>query len=470
MSAVIANVTSAIQANGSSWLATFWNTVVSVASTAVSVVTSILTPLVGFITKIATIVATIMQVTSMFKPWSVSAAGNPSSITLGNTAQSGAFDATLQAQDVPWPAPLVGCVKALAPNAQLDDASYQDAPVTWTQPVNIPGLATNVASDTTLLANKTAHYTFTTKTVENVDANDCPTLVNAGQVGITVTVERSDITKTLKTLESLITGQLPAALRSYLQPYIDTATGAVTSAAEQFAAPHQSSVVTLRQQVADPLCMHTPPPGAPTPASTPATAAGSASVPFLPCHQMLQAADITPFMNGAYLVDGDGADKIAKIMGGLFSGTLSGVGGPGGPAVHRSDFYDNASASACLLGTGTITEAQMNDPTSPSNAKVAGFFVTIPHGTLAFIEPKPLTASDAAGNDCVTAIGVDTLNRLKARCIDETVAVMIQMPNVEILIAAGQLPPNANASANAFTVPPGAQYKVLAHLLKRYAP
>ena len=167
-----------------------------------------------------------MQVTSMFKPWTVSLAGNPSSITLEDTPVSGAFDATLSAKDVPWPPELVSCIAAISTgHTDLSSASYKDAPVTWTQPVNIPSLATKLSEDDTLLDNKTAHYTFSTSTVPTVDPNDCPRLVNAGRLGITVTVERSDISKTLTSLESLITGQIPASLGSYLQKYIDLPTG-----------------------------------------------------------------------------------------------------------------------------------------------------------------------------------------------------------------------------------------------------
>jgi hypothetical protein len=453
VSTVVTNVTNAIQANGSSWLATFWNIVVATVSTAISTVTSILTPLVAFITKIATICATIMQVTSMFKPWTVALAGSPASITLNATPQSGSFDATLNAKDVPWPSQLVGCVAALS-NIKLDDASYADAPVTWTEPINIPGLATNVSADTTLLANKTAHYTFSTITVDNVESTDCPTLVPAGKLGITVTVERADISKTLTSLESLITGSIPAALRTYLAPYIDQATDAVNTVAGKFAAPHQSSIIMLKEEVADPLCIHTPPPSTPAPSDTPTHAAVSVTLPFLPCEAMLQPDDSEPYLNGAYFVTGAGAVRFAKIM-----GALTGLGG------EMANDYDNTRSSYCLLGTGTMPDPDPNNPNAPVTAEIAAIMVTIPRGSLGYVAPKPLDASDAASNPCVAAIGTDTLNRLKARCIDGSVTVMIQAPEVEIAVTG-----ITKAGPNIMVPPPGAIYKVLAHLLKRYAP
>ena len=291
VSSVVNNVTSAVQANGSGWLASLWNTVVTIAVTGISIVVNgILQSLVGFITQIATVCGTLMQVASMFKPWSVQLAGDPSSLTLATTAQDGKFDATLSAADVQWPATLVGCVQALS-NVKLDNASYTDAPVKWTHPINIPGLATKASEDDTLLTDKTAHYTFTTNSVEDVPEADCPALVNAGSVGITVTIERSDISKTLTSLETLITNQINASIRAYLAPYINPALGAANTAAGKFKAPHESSVVTLKQYVADPLCSHTPPPGTPGPSTPPSS--GSAELPDAPCEQIFTLADWT---------------------------------------------------------------------------------------------------------------------------------------------------------------------------------
>jgi hypothetical protein len=458
VSTVVTSVTNAIEANGPSWLATFWGIVSATASTVVKTVTGILTPLVAFITKIATICATIMQVSSMFKPWTVSLAGSAPSITLTQTPQSGSFDATLHAQDIPWPSELVSCVAELS-GVKLDDASYKDAPVVWSQPINIPGLATNVSADKMLLADKTAHYAFSTSTVAAVGPDDCPRDVPSGKLGVTVTVERSDVTKTLNSLESIVTSQIPiAALRSYLQPYIDTANTAATTAASTFAAPHQSSVIAVNEQVADPLCIHTPPPGSPAPSDTPTQTAANGTLPYLPCAQMLEPADIEPYMSGAFFVTGTGAQQFADGMSGMFQIGSQGAG---------ANTYDTARTTTCLLGIGTMTAPTEADPNPPVTAKIAGIFMTTPAGSLGGDSAVP---PGTPNQKCTSVIGADTLARLKAVCVDFGPAldmVTVMAPNVQIAIVGM---PKSGAGDNGLPLGPDAALKVMAHLLKRYAP
>jgi hypothetical protein len=457
VSSVVTKVTNAIQANGSGWLATFWNTVVTVAGAAVSVaVNNFLTPLLGFITKIATICATIMQVSSMFKPWSVTLAGNPSALTLSDTAQSGAFMATLNAKDIAWPAELVGCVQALAPNVKLDDASYKDAPVTWTQPINIPGLATKVSADDTLPDSKVAQYTYSTSTVPAVAANECATLVPAGKIGITVTVERSDITKTLTSLESLITSQIPASLATYLQPYIDMTLGKASTSAGEFGAPHQSSVVTLKQYVADPVpnCDQSSPSPLPSATLTPRNVSGS--MPFEPCHALLNDADTVPFLAGAHVLpSGDVIDKLTGMMAGL-----TGIGG------ELPDTYDKTRISYCALGTGTAPPSLESQ--APTDLKVAGFFYSEPRGTIPYPDLPPLPAS-AAGDpgSCTAIIGVDTLNRLGVRCVTGGPnGVVVDGPLAEYGMT-GAAANSGSSGSIQFVLPPDGLMKAMAHLLQR---
>jgi hypothetical protein len=444
VSGVVNSVTSAVQANGSGWLASLWNTVVTIAVTGISIVVNgILQSLVGFIVQIATVCGTLMQVASMFKPWSVQLAGNPSTLTLGTTAQDGKFDATLSAADVQWPATLVGCVQALS-NVKLDNASYTDAPVKWTHPVNIPGLATKASEDDTLLTDKTAHYTFTTNSVEDVPEADCPALVSAGSVGITVTVERSDISKTLTSLETLITNQINASIRAYLAPYINAALGAANTAAGNFKAPHESSVVTLKQYVADPLCSHTPPPGTPGPSTPPSI--GSAELPDAPCAQLFSLADTGPYMNGAgQITISEGKLSFSKLL-----SALSGVAGP-----EPKNSYDTSKASYCTIGF---------QPSSDKFTIEATVF-TQPRG-LPYSRIPDLHVLDAQDPEpCRTAIGYALLEQFSADCHGNDTGMVLDGPLVEL----GITPMPAGTEISGPPLAAGTNAAVFKHILERYA-
>jgi hypothetical protein len=190
-------------------------------------------------------------------------------MTLQSTSQAGAFDATLNAQDVAWPGSVADCVTALT-GVKLTDASYKDAPVTWTKPVGIPVLATKDTNDTTLRDDKTAHFSYSTITRPNVPDNECPLLANAGTVGITVNVERSDVTKVIDSLVRLIANKLPAKLQAILQPYEQPAIDAAKNAGRQFKSPSASATVAVKEYVADtlPTC-NTPPPDKSSPSPSP---------------------------------------------------------------------------------------------------------------------------------------------------------------------------------------------------------
>jgi hypothetical protein len=384
-----------------------------------------------------------MQVASMFKPWSVQLAGDPSTLTLGTTAQDGKFDATLSAADIQWPATLVGCVQALS-NVKLDNASYTDAPVKWTHPVNIPGLATKASEDDSLLTDKTAHYTFTTNSVEDVPEADCPALVNAGSVGITVTVERSDISKTLTSLETLITNQINASIRSYLAPYINPALGAANTAAGKFKAPHESSVVTLKQNVADPLCSHTPPPGTPGP-STPPT--GNAELPAAPCEQIFTLADTGPYMNGA----GQITISQGKLSFGKLLGALSGAGGP-----EPKNSYDTSKASYCTIGLPGRTSDSFT---------IAALVFTQPRA-LPYSRFPDLHVLDARDPEpCRAAIGYALLEQFSADCHGNDTGMVLDGPLVEL----GITPMPAGTEISGPPLASGTNAAVFKHILDRYA-
>ncbi len=140
VSSVVNSVANALQSSSSSWLGTLWNAVVSLAGSAVTAVAAtVLQSLIGFVTRIATIAAMLMQVSAMFKPWTVDLTA-PTSLLLEDTPLAGSFDAKLNAQTIPWPSTLIDCVKTIS-GVNLGDASYADAPVKWTKPIGIPGKA-----------------------------------------------------------------------------------------------------------------------------------------------------------------------------------------------------------------------------------------------------------------------------------------------------------------------------------------
>lgn len=435
VSSVVNNVSSAIQSNGTGWLSSLWNTVVSVGGAVVSAAFSaIASSVLGFVTQIATICGVLMQVSSMFKPWSVQLAGAPSSMQLSTAPQDGQFTATLHASDIPWPSTLIDCVKALS-NVKLDDASYTDAPVTWTPKANIPGLATETKSDTTLLANKTAAFHFQTTTVEDVPSGGCPRIVPAGNLVVNVSVARSDVTNVLASLESLITNQINAAIRPYLTPYTQAALRDANTAAGKFAAPHQTASIALTEEIADPLCVQTPPPTTPT--TQPSSSVGSATMPDAPCQTLLTSQDTTPYLNGGTVIiptdeHGNQID-VGKVFGSLMSGTL--FNAPNGqslvkmPDMPTAVDYDQKRSTWCVIGKMPAT--------------MDALIGELPKGTETYHRSPDM--SDTAGiHACRTAIGMDLLNAFAADCRVEGPIVSVFGPNAEYMGMA--IPPLSTTS------------------------
>jgi len=428
VSSVVNNVIAAVAANGNSWLATLWNTVVTVVGVAVSVAFASLT---RFLTNIATVCGTLMQVASMFKPWSVQLAKDPASMTLSETPGSGQFIATLQAEDIPWPSTLVGCVKALS-GVSLESASYTNAPVTWTPTATTPGLATETSEDTTLLANKTAAYHFQTKTSPNVAA--CPRLVPAGTVGVTVSVARSDVTRTLDALEALILNQLPGPLQAYLSPFIDPALSKAKSTLTTLGVPQESATIAVSEQIADPLCPQSPPPSTPTTTPTPASV-GHAVLPGGTCDSVLTPSDTAPLNGGRVFIPTDEQGNqidmgtmMGKMMDGSFLDAPNGHLLQHGPPTHDPQ-YDTSEAKYCVIGTPPAT--------------VVAFFAVIPKGSAPYERLYDVRTADAQSpRRCRSVIGIDLLNDFNADCLDLSAAggiasVKLYGPTVEYIITGG---------------------------------
>jgi hypothetical protein len=441
VSGVVNSVTSAVQANGAGWLASLWNTVVNLAGTAITIIVNGITQtLAGFITKIAAICGTLMQIAALFKPWSVALIASPASITLGNQPVPGAFDATLNAKDIPWPPDLVGCVAAISSNhIDLTDASYKNAPVTWTKVQGIPGLATEQSEDATLLDDKTAHYKYLTIKADEPAPDACPVLVPAGKLAATVTVERSDITKTLTSLETLITSQLNSSIQSYLQPYISPAVDAVTSTANKFAAPHETAVTTIKENIADPLCPHTPPPNTSTTPAAKPSIAGSAYLPWAPCSGIISSVDTAPYYGGATPITlGDQQQDFETIMKAF-----------GKMADASASDYDATATSTCFIGMGKGNDMQ-----------IVAEFATVPRKT-PYTNPDIHTTDEADPTSCRAAIGYDLLDHFHADCFSHAnMGIQVEGPAVKYVllnVGLGKFVPNGAEAA-----------QVMKHLLQRY--
>jgi hypothetical protein len=357
----------------------------------------VLQSIVGFVTQIATVVGTLMQVASMFKPWTVTLAADPGSLTLGAAPLSGAFNATLDAQDIAWPATLVGCVKSLS-GVDLT-AAYKDTPVTWTKPIGIPGLAAVAAADATLGDDKTAHYTYAT--ISRPPATECPVLVPAGNLGITVTVSRTDVSKTLDSLLLLITNKLPAKLQNFLQPYEQPAVDAAKTAIGNFKSPHASATAQLTELVSDPLCTHTPPPGSTPKPTLPPVQYGE--LPLAPCDAILSNADVAAGYPGDIIINNlkPAMQDLMRNAGVTLNAVASQVPGSKDGVVHDPRVL---ASTGCPIGP-PYTPSSGDDPDNP---QIDALFVTLP------APAQPVLAENSAPA-CVAALGSE-LDTFKAEC------------------------------------------------------
>lgn len=398
VSSVVTSITNAVRANGAGWLASIWNVIVTIGGQVFSIVVNgVLQSIVGFVTEIATVVGTLMQVASMFKPWTVTLAADPGSMTLDLAPLRGAFNATLNAHDIAWPATLVGCVKQLS-GVDLTVAPYKDTPVTWTKPVGIPALATTVAQDATLGDDKTAHYTYAT--ISRPPATDCPVLVPSGKLGITVTVSRTDVSKTIDSLLLLITNKLPAKLQNFLQPYEQPAVDEAKKAIGNFKSPHAAADAQVMELISDPLCPHTPPPGStPLPTHPPVQ---HGHLPMVPCDAILTNSDVAAGFSGDGIIT-NLKPAWAALMRNMIV-TLMGISNSVGVSSNGIEKNPRiAQSTGCPIGP------PYNPPPDdePDNPKIDALFVTLPP------TGEPVTAS--SDPECLAVMGPE-LATFKAQC------------------------------------------------------
>jgi hypothetical protein len=378
------NTLAAVQARGSGFLSTFWNVVVTVVGATVdAVVTNILPTLLAYVTKIATIAATLFQITSLLKPWTVTVAPNPAMVTLDSAPVAGTFTATLNAAAIQWPQSLIDCVAALAPGTNLQTAPFKDAPVTWNQQVGIPSLASNTTSDTTLKDDETAAYGVTTITSAKPPESMCPVLVPDGTIGITVAVQRNDIKQVVNSLQQLLLGDIPSTLRGFLQPYIQSAVdSASATAAAKFSSPTAHASIAVSQWVEDPACNHTPPPQ-PTPGPTATSGRHSGDLPLVACSKVVESGDAGAAYPGNTVVQLSQQDQLGfQALMGTIDAKLS-------AADLKAKL---ASASFCFIGSPNGTQDDGNGGTEPAYNIVA--VVVASTGEDAPVESDPDCAAD----------------------------------------------------------------------------
>ncbi len=301
VASLVNNITSAISANGG-WLSSLLSSVVAVVG---RVVAGIEQTVLTYVTRIATITATLMQVSSMFKPWTVTMQPDPATVTIDDSAHAGTFTATLDAEAIPWPQTLKDCVSQLTNGAvDLNSEAYKDAPITWSDEIGIPTLASNTSKDATLQADKTAKYAYTTITANKPPDDECPRLVPDGAIGVTATVARTDIAQVVNSLEGLIVGLLPGPLQSYVKPFVQPAfDAAAQTATQQFKAPSGHATVVVSTYVADPLCSRTPPPGPSAQPTQQHQQNGAAALPAGPCQNIVTEGDVVDaYHDGSNLI------------------------------------------------------------------------------------------------------------------------------------------------------------------------
>ncbi len=100
----------------------------------------------------------------------------------------------------------------------------------------------------------------------------------------------------------------------------------------------------LQENIADPLCIHTPPPGTPTP--QPTVQPGARTLPFAQCENLITDSDTAPYLDGAVNLNPTmTADSRRKFIG-VLKFIVSLAPKETGPTAYRSD-----QISMCAIGT-----------------------------------------------------------------------------------------------------------------------
>jgi hypothetical protein len=159
----LAAVFNAVRANGSGFLSSLWNIVVTIGQSVVTGLIKALTaPVVETISHIVGVVAIVVNAVSILRPWTVKMQPDDQSTRFSVGGESAIEDAVHLSVDLggldSWPPIIADC--ALAAQITLPDLKPFGAPVSWANPVQIPDPAYPVTPLVTLAAASTLNDTL----------------------------------------------------------------------------------------------------------------------------------------------------------------------------------------------------------------------------------------------------------------------------------------------------------------------
>ncbi|MDP9018729.1 MAG: hypothetical protein M3N19_10455 [Candidatus Eremiobacteraeota bacterium] len=221
VSQTIADVENALSISGDGFFITLWNVAIKVISGVIQeAVAGVLAPIIAVLKDVAGALATITLIASTLQPWSVTVAGEPNEVELGDAPQNGKIVATLHAPSIDWPHEVGDCVQTLG-GVDLSTISSKDAPVAW-QPVegfaDPNSFASVTAKDHTMADGKTAALSYQSIVAEHAGQPNCASLQLVGALRVDVSVERIDVLHAQEQLAKVVLSQLPQVVRDHLMP------------------------------------------------------------------------------------------------------------------------------------------------------------------------------------------------------------------------------------------------------------
>ena len=222
-----------------------------------------------------------------------------------------------------------------------------------------------------------------------------------GSIGITITVERRDVSKVIDSLVQLIANKLPAKLQTFLQPYEQPAIDAAKAAVGNFKGPRASAAASVMEYVADPLCQHTPPPTTPTP-----QAAQTGKLSLAPCEAVLAMGNIGAAYPGAIILNNIPHNpELRKFLAnqGLELLALARRSGVQTQGVENNPRI--AGQSSCALGPPYVSPP---DPAQDVAPPIEAMFVVLP------ADGTPVDTAKS-NPECLAALGPE-LAYFKAEC------------------------------------------------------
>jgi hypothetical protein len=296
----IAAVANALRVNTSrggllGFLGRIWNTAVDLAAGVVKgLIDTVTRPVVNLLVDVFGVVATIAQVTSFLVQWRATLAPEPAETRFGVGTETITGQLRLQVDHPQLPIPALVADCAAAVGVDLRGAgSAAGSTLSW-DGVNLgrADLSTQLGADTILGKDNTARYTYHTGQESTALAKSPK--VSAGQLQVTAAVARGDIERVRQLFSKLLLDQLPAAIRSIVEPLARPVLDASTRQLAALADVKAVGYATIRfhgepppEPLALPGTSGAPGPGSP---SVPSTGAANVAVPSA-C-KLLTAADV----------------------------------------------------------------------------------------------------------------------------------------------------------------------------------